>query len=184
MFQAGRTDSEREAVSTRENRVVARRHDRETGQAMVEFALIAFPLLMLVAGIIWFGIGLNYWLDMQRVANQGARWAAVNNWPPECRRTDDTCTNTPPCDGARAQVTLRNTLECQALTRGLQSSVCVAISYPGVTGTAEAGDPVLVRLESPFSFVPILNIGTITLVADATMRLEQDPTKVASTSCP
>ena len=53
------------------------RHTRESGQATVEFALILFPLLLLVAGIIWFGIGLNYWLDMQRIANQGARWAAV-----------------------------------------------------------------------------------------------------------
>ena len=62
-----------------------RRHGkREDGQAMVEFALILFPLLLLVAGIIQFGIGLNYWLDMQRIANQGARWAAVNNWPPNC----------------------------------------------------------------------------------------------------
>ena len=40
---------------------------------MVEFALILFPLLLIVAGIIQFGIGLNYWLDMQRIANQGAR---------------------------------------------------------------------------------------------------------------
>ena len=38
----------------------------------------SFPLLMIVVGIIQFGIGLNYWLDMQRIANQGARWAAVN----------------------------------------------------------------------------------------------------------
>ena len=40
-----------------------RRKDRESGQAMVEFALILLPLLLLVAGIIQFGIGLNYWLD-------------------------------------------------------------------------------------------------------------------------
>ena len=45
---------------------------------MVEFALILFPLLILVVGIIQFGIGLNYWLDMNRLANQGARWAVVN----------------------------------------------------------------------------------------------------------
>ena len=55
---------------------------------MVEFALILFPLLMVVAGIIYFGIGLNYWLDMNRVANQGARQAAVNNWPSQCPRSD------------------------------------------------------------------------------------------------
>ena len=59
---------------------------------MVEFALVLFPLLIIVAGIIQFGIGLNYWLDMQRIANQGARWAAVNNWPPECLRNSSSCT--------------------------------------------------------------------------------------------
>ena len=60
--------------------------DRESGQAAVEFALILIPMLILIGGIIYFGIGLNYWLDMNRVANQGARWAAVNNWPPQCDR--------------------------------------------------------------------------------------------------
>ena len=36
-------------------------------------ALIGAPI-----GVVpkFFGIGLNYWLDMQRIANQGARWAA------------------------------------------------------------------------------------------------------------
>ena len=34
---------------------------------MVEFALILFPLLILVVGIIQFGIGLNYWLDLNRL---------------------------------------------------------------------------------------------------------------------
>ena len=55
--------------------------DRESGQATTEFALILLPLLLLVSGIIWFGIGLNFWLDMQRIANQGARWAVVNCGP-------------------------------------------------------------------------------------------------------
>src|SRR5262245_36031457 len=55
--------------------------DRESGQATTEFALVLVPLLLLVSGIIWFGIGLNFWLDMQRIANQGARWAVVNCGP-------------------------------------------------------------------------------------------------------
>src|SRR5262249_6287731 len=42
------------------------RVNRESGQATTEFALILVPLLILVTGIIYFGIGLNYWLDMQR----------------------------------------------------------------------------------------------------------------------
>jgi len=32
---------------------------------------------------------------------------------------------------------------------------------------------VMVRLKADFTFVPIMNIGTIELGADATMRLEQ-----------
>jgi hypothetical protein len=52
----------------------------------------------------------------------------------------------------------------------------VTVCYP--SGTSEIGDPVRVELESPFTFVPILGIGTITLSADATMRLEQEPTKI------
>ena len=73
--------------------------DRESGQATIEFALIFIPLMMVVGGIIYFGIGLNYWLDMNRVANQGARWAAVNNWPPQCPRGETICTN---CNSATA----------------------------------------------------------------------------------
>ncbi len=150
-----------------------RRRDRESGQAMVEFALVLFPLLLLVVGIIQFGIALNYWLDMQRIANQGARWAAVNNWPPDCQRSATTCTNTPPCDSVtRANTTLQNTLGCQILTNGLQAATTVEICYPN-SGNKEAGQPVKVRLEAPFTFVPILGIGTIDLGADATMRLEQ-----------
>ena len=54
-----------------------RRRDRESGQALVEFALILPLFILLVVGIIQFGVGLNYWLDMQRIANQGARWGVV-----------------------------------------------------------------------------------------------------------
>ena len=120
---------------------------RESGQAMVEFALILFPLLLLVAGIIQFGIALNYWLDMQRIANQGARWAAVN-----CTRSATTPPSYNPCSP-----NLQTTLKQQALSNGLRGNVCVAISFP--SGTALKGDPVRVSLQSPFTVVPILGVG-------------------------
>ena len=63
--------------------------DRESGQALVEFALILPLFLMIVVGIIQFGVGLNFWLDMQRIANQGARWAVVNEYP-GCPRSGPT----------------------------------------------------------------------------------------------
>ena len=133
---------------------------------MVEFALILFPLLLLVAGIIQFGIGLNYWLDLQRVSNQGARWAAVNNWPPDCLRGSASCPS---------PNTLQESLVRMAIADGLQDSVQVEVCYPLTSGATEAaiGDPVRVRMETPFTFVPILGIGTINLRGEATMRLEQ-----------
>lgn len=158
-----------------------RREDRERGQAMVEFALILFPLLILVAGIIQFGIGLNFWLDQNRIANQGARWAVVNAWP-GCARTapHDGCQATPACTAAPTNTTLANYLKCQAISKGLRDSVTVTVCYPddldAATDPGDVGTPVRVRLETPFKFVPILNIGTITLRGTATMRLEQPQT--------
>jgi hypothetical protein len=137
--------------------------DPESGQATTEFALILFPLLILVAGIIQFGIALNFWLDMQRIANQGARWAAVNNWPPDCPRGSSSC---------GSPNTLQETLERQVLSAGLKGNVTIEVCFPD-GGAKDTGDPVKVHLEAPFTFVPVLNIGTITLGADATMRLEQ-----------
>ena len=157
------------------------RKDRESGQAMVEFALILIPLLILVVGIIQFGIGLNYWLDMNRLANQGARHAVVNHWPGcsatapgnSCTTTTWNCVGAPP-----ANLQLDTYLRCMAVSRGLRGAVAVSICYPDDsdpnTNDGRLGAPVRVQLQSPFSFAPILKIGTIQLTARATMRLEQD----------
>ena len=145
---------------------------------MVEFALILFPLLILVVGIIHFGIALNYWLDMQRIANQGARWAAV-----DCGQKASTPLTPNPCLPS-LDVALKN----QALTAGLKSSVCVAISFPAKTQTytgKNAGDPVKVRLQMKYGLLPIMGVRTLTLGSDATMRLEQLPENFAETApCP
>ena len=159
-----------------------RRQDRESGQATTEFALILLPLLLIVGGIIHFGIALNFWLDEQRIANQGARWAAVANWPPECPVGATTCNNTPACDApGRANVQLQNTLRCQAIAQGLRDSIDVELCFPA-GGTPIVGDPVRVRVKSPFTFIPILQLGTIELRADATMRIEQDPAVYAASA--
>ena len=130
---------------------------------MVEFALILFPLLILVAGIIQFGIGLNFWLDMNRLSNQGARWAVVNCGPPTVA-------------ASVCNPTLEAYLEDQPLSRG--NTPDATICYETMTGSpaprAGVGDPVTVRLTQPFTIVPMLNI-RITLAAETTMRLEQEP---------
>jgi hypothetical protein len=163
-----------EAPSDRRARSSVTRHDHkgvrrplrhaEDGQAMVEFAIILFPLLLLVAGIIQFGIALNYWLDMQRIANQGARWAAV-----DCGQKAVTPLLPNPCSPSLQQ-TLRN----EALSAGLEDSVTVEICFPP-PATGQVGEPIKVRLETDFNLVPILGVRTLKLGADATMRLEQPP---------
>ena len=107
------------------------RADRETGQATVEFALILIPLLILVVGIIQFGIGLNFWLDKNRLANQGARFAVVNSWP-GCPRSEPVPLAGANCTG---QNTLQATSASRSLSKGLKGSVTIDICYP------DDGDP-------------------------------------------
>jgi len=133
---------------------------RERGQAMVEFAIIAPLFIMLVAGIIQFGVILNFWLDMQRIANQGARWAVVDGYP-GCPRTGPT----------GCSPTLQEYLASEPVSGGL--TPCVKITFPD-GNLSTVGKPVKVRLESSFAVVPIVEVGTINLGADATMRLEWD----------
>ena len=88
----------------------------ERGQATVEFALILIPLLIIVVGVIQFGIALNFWLDEQRIANQGARFAVVNSWP-GCPRSEPVPLGGANCTGTN---TLQAYLGRQALSQGLR----------------------------------------------------------------
>jgi Flp pilus assembly protein TadG len=162
--------------------IAARRHrqDRESGQATVEFALILIPFLLLVVGIIQFGIGINYWLDMNRLSNQGARWAVVNEYP-GCTRNSANPTVVS-CGGT---VSLQRYVACQRLPGALKPTVDV--SFPSTT--SDVGDPVKVTVSSPYTFRAIMKLGTITLAARTTMRLEQKPSRFAAgaftpTTCP
>src|SRR5438270_176049 len=53
----------------------------ERGTSLVEFALVAPLLLVLLLGIIDFGKVINYWIDDTHLANLAVRYAAVNNNP-------------------------------------------------------------------------------------------------------
>ena len=88
------------------------------------------PAPILVVGIIQFGIGLNYWLDMNRLSNQGARWAAVNGYP-GCTRT---ARKHRLCGGP----SLQRYISCQRLPGALKPTVDV--SFPSGR-PAKFGDP-------------------------------------------
>jgi len=161
------------AQAPRVQRAVAARPG-ERGQAMVEFALLAPVLLLIVIGVIQFGVALNFWLDMQRIANQGARWAVVNCGP----STSTVC-----------DPDLVTALENDIISRGNNPTVEICFEQMSGGGGTQAivGDPVTVRLFDTFNFVPIIEVGSVDLRASATMRLEQNPTSPELTgilACP
>jgi len=154
---------------------------KQEGQALVEFALVAPLFLMIVFGIISFGVGLNYWLDMNRTANQGARQAVVNHWPPYCVRDSVSCTNSTSATSCttvlanNSHARLQDVLRCQT-----RNNAAVTVCYPGKTpAAATIGDPVRVKLTAPFTFFFMNKLG-ITLTATAAMRLEQVPSLITN----
>lgn len=152
---------------------------RERGQVMVEFALIAPLFLTIVIGIIQFGLALNYWLDIQRISNQGARWAVVNSWP-ACPRSSANTLAPHPGDGCNGAAASPNTLQ-QYLFEEHGSSgenPTIGICFP--SGTSEIGDPVRVIVAQPFRLLALVPSPKIILKAQATMRLEQEPGRYAA----
>jgi Flp pilus assembly protein TadG len=54
-----------------------RKGSRQRGQSLVEFALVIPLFLVLVFGIIDFGLGLKSWITITNAAREGARFAAI-----------------------------------------------------------------------------------------------------------
>jgi len=127
---------------------------------MTEFALVLPVFMLIVAGLLAFGRVLFYWIEANHLANETARWAAVDQSP----------------DPAKYPQTNPNHLQQYALDAGgtvefRDAKVC--INYLGANPTPQPGDPVQVTIAKPFSFVPILGIAPITIRGEATMRIER-----------
>jgi Flp pilus assembly protein TadG len=170
------TDS---TVGVPRERTLRNRSD-QSGQALVEFALIMPLFLMIVIGIASFGIGLKYWLDLNRLANEGARQAVVNYWPPYCALDDTACASsngTTACStvlAANSRARLHDVLRCKS-----PNNATTTICYPS---TAQVGNPVRVKLAAPYRLFFMNSLG-ITLTATATMKIERPPTLIAGDPC-
>ena len=130
---------------------------RSDGVAMTEFALILPVFLVIVAGLLGFGRVFYYWISANHLANETARWAVVDRNPDPAAYTDP-----------------NTALQQYARDRGGTvefSDAMVCITIPG-GGTATLGGPLQVQISKPFTFVPILGIGTITIRGRSTMRIE------------
>jgi len=133
----------------------------EDGQALVEFALVLLPLLLVLFGIVQFGLAINSTNDQTHVANEVARFAAVNENPTEGKET------------------LQQWGKKQAYTNytnALNTEGKVCISFPNGT---EVGAPVRVEVTSTTNWLPVLQLSATSteLKGVAYMRLEASPGK-------
>jgi hypothetical protein len=149
----------------------------ESGQAMVEFALILPVLLGLVIGIIQFGSAFNYWNDLNQIAGDGARFAAVDSAP---------ANTVVGCPSSGSTTGLTAYIACQADTSELRSSAAACLTVIAqdtgqprpLLSQALVGDAVRVKTQmtKAYSFVPIgplKGISDAHLAGNATMRIER-----------
>ncbi len=142
----------------------------EEGTALVEFALILPILALLLFSMLDFGKAFNYWIDETHLANEGARWAAVNRNPG---------------GGSLQQYILQEATTAELRSGGtasLPSPARVCISFP--SGTANVGDPVQVTVSATYHWLPVISgrigIAQTTITGSSHMRLEARPTNYAA----
>jgi hypothetical protein len=131
---------------------------RESGQGVVEFGMVVPLLCVLVLVFVDFAKAMNYWLDLNHVAAEGARKAAVNQFP----------------TATEYQNYIRDRLETAELKSGGTDSVPsgaeIAICLPE---GSDVGDPVTVQVSVGYDWVPFIDSGAFNIKGTATMRLEQ-----------
>jgi hypothetical protein len=156
-----------------------RRLRQENGQALIEVLAILPIFLVITFAVIEFGIGLNYWIDLTHLSNEGARFAAVDRWP----GCDDGGCDSELVDYVKSRA---NTDELKnGGTDSVPDGMCVAISFPD---GAEVGDAVKVTVNVTYKLAIVGNLlpgdfGDIDLSSSSTMRLEQPPTQYGETAC-
>ncbi|HKD93810.1 MAG TPA: TadE/TadG family type IV pilus assembly protein [Gaiellaceae bacterium] len=138
----------------------------QRGTALVEFALIAPLLFLLIFGVVDFGRALDYYNQVTQLAGQGARAAAVN------RNPDGSALSS--ANPYSIQQQLVNTYTKQPeLKKGIVACITHVPSGPG--------DYVTVRVSYNFHFLPLISAATsalgggLNLVATETERAETAP---------
>jgi Flp pilus assembly protein TadG len=147
-----------------------RRAGAEDGVALVEFALVLPILALLLFAMLDMGKAFNYWIDETHLANEGARFAAVNRNP----------------GGGSLQQYIQQQATTAELRNGGTASVPnparVCISFPN--GTSNVGDPVLVTVSATYRWLPFLSgrlgIAQSTITGTSNMRLEALPTNYSA----
>jgi hypothetical protein len=140
----------------------------ESGQAAVEFALVVLILCVIVLAIVDFAKAMNYWLDLNHVASDTARKAAVNTF----------------ATAAEYQTYASDRLETQELKAGGTGSVPAAASISiCLPEGGDVGDPVTVRVAVGYHWIPFIGGPDLGITGTATMRIEQKADYSAVGTC-
>jgi len=153
----------------------------QRGTAVVEFALVAPLLFLLLFGMIEFGRVLNYYNDLTQLSGQGTRAAVVNQNPDGSAA--GTLNADCPANGLTIQCQIAKTYPTDGeLKNGI--SVCLGTLGAGGTitvppsGSPAVGAPITIRTKFTYNFLlsKFFGIGSITLTSTQTERNEAVPT--------
>lgn len=183
-------------ISTRSRTAgLARRAD---GQALVEFALILTPLLIILFGIIQFGFLFGGQTGLVNAAREAARYAATLQAADSLTTTADAATTMTELTTKILPRTIPGFLSGNLVLAGPGRTAVCYIAYPNADGTKySVRVRVQIRYRHPL-YIPIVGLivdgidGTpgdnaFTLAASEEMRVENPPLSAAPTglsTCP
>lgn len=139
---------------------------RESGQSLVEFALILPVLVLILMGVFDFGRAFFAYNAISNGAREGARYGVIH----PTRRDSD----------GLAPYDEENTIEEKAAAQTFildMDEIDIQVTFP--SGTDQRGDPITVTVTYDFrAITPLIGdiIGNpLTLQSSATMIIEQSP---------
>lgn len=145
----------------------------ENGGSMVEFALIAPLLFVILFGIIEFGVLLYDKAMLTNASREGARAGIVYDFD------SNTGTNHP--DNATIIATVQQYCQDYLISFGSGSTLAIDITRAGSSSRDAAGDQLTVNVTYPFRFLVFSNVlaliggnigETVNLEAETVMRME------------
>ncbi len=145
--------------------VFVRRVRREGGQTVVEFAMVLPIVAALIVVLLQFGKIIYSYISLTHLANEGARYAAVNKFP-------------------GGNTTVGGFLCPKMGTDAASTAKTVNVAFVAAAGTPTAGDTVSVTVSENYKLIPYWGGTTVSIGSKASMRLEQPPSYAAgSTGC-
>lgn len=118
--------------------------DRARGQSLVEFALVLIPLLLLILGVVQFGLIFNSYVTMTNAAREGARTGTIYVYDRTSSKADnDTARNA----AIRTSVLASMNLLAKTSPQFADGDLAITYALPaGVTDTeTRTGQTVTVR---------------------------------------